>query len=112
MTNTGRKLWIFLGSVVLMFALADLPGRTPRAEPDNTAQLLEDLAHKQCGETIGFHYKRAKLGIPNTTTNAAGDVLIAQVFSVPVFGYAERVDQTAMCVLRRSGQFEFGVAAR
>lgn len=113
MTNTERKLGIFLGSVVLMFALADLPGRTPAAPPDRTAELLEDHAHKQCAETIHFHHKRAKLGIPNTTTNAAGDVLIAQMFSVPVFGYAERVDLMGMCVLRRAtGEFEFGVAEK
>lgn len=110
MSNTDRKIWIFFGSLVLMFALADLPGRTPAPPPDNTAKLLEDRAHAQCAETIGFHYKRAKLGIPNTTTNAAGDVLIAQVFNVPVFGYSERLEQTAMCVLRRSGEFEFGVS--
>lgn len=112
LTATDRKIYMLVGAGLLVAALADLPGREPHPAPDNTAKLLEDRAHAQCAETIGFHYKRAKLGIPNTTTNAVGDVLIAQVFSVPVFGYAERVEQTAMCVQRRSGEFEFGVAQR
>lgn len=110
MTNTDRKIWTLIAAGFVVLALQDLVGREPRVPPDNAVKLLEDRAHAQCAETIGFHYKRAKLGIPNTTNNAAGDVLIAQVFSVPVFGYSERFEHTAMCVLRRSGEFEFGVS--
>lgn len=72
-------------------------------------EVVEQSAIAQCAEGVGFANPRAKLGFNVVRHNPAGDVLVEQPFSVPVFGHRERDEYTARCVLRRSGSFEFEV---
>lgn len=88
---------------------ARAPERAAAESKATAAQLLQQSASDQCREAIEFTNRRAKFGFDVVKLAKNGDILIEQAFSVPVFGMAERDNFTARCVLRKNGNFEFGV---
>lgn len=83
---------------------------TPERESKAAAtEILQQSAIAQCREAVEFTNRRAKMGFDNVKTTKRGDILVEQPFSVPVFGMAERDNYIARCVLRKNGNFEFGI---
>lgn len=97
---------------LLMLAAADLPGYLKRAPvrqaEEATRSILETSAQAQCVEAIKFTNRRAEMGF-NVVKHEAGHIFIEQPFSVPVRGFTKPDEYTARCVLRKSGDFEYGV---
>lgn len=102
-------------------AAAGVPDAMKRAETANPAwaeqerktvalgEVLQQSAIAQCREAVEFTNRRARMGFDNVKTTKRGDILVEQPFSVPVFGMVERENYIARCVLRKNGNFEFGI---
>lgn len=115
LTTRNRRLGAWLGALTLGAAMLIAPDRTPdprraiEASQASAREVVEQSAAAQCIESIVFVNHRAKMGFNNVKHTPAGDVLIEQPFSVPVFGYNERDEYRARCALRKNGSFEFEV---
>lgn len=115
LTTKARRMATLGALLALIVAGLMSPARPPnpqhvaRASQEAAREIVEQSAIAQCAEAIAFTNRRAKLGFSNVKHTAAGDVLVEQPFSVPVFGYNERDEYRARCALRKNGSFEFGV---
>lgn len=99
--------------LILLAMVTHDPARADRevaaASAQSATEILHTSAIAQCREAVEFTNRRAKMGFDNVKTTKRGDILVEQPFSVPVFGMAERDNYIARCVLRKNGNFEFGV---
>lgn len=102
--------------LLLGFAAADwkdfkaqAPARAAVETQVAVGEVLQQSAIAQCREAVEFTNRRAKMGFDNVKTTKRGDILVEQPFSVPVFGMVERDNYIARCVLRKNGNFEFGI---
>lgn len=115
-TRTHRYLAFGALLVLVAFAAADFRGfmaqapiREAHAAEQSQTEILQQSAIAQCREAVEFTNRRARMGFDNVKTTKRGDILVEQPFSVPVFGMVERDNYVARCVLRKNGNFEFGV---
>lgn len=99
--------------ILLLAAVTHDPARADRSAVADSKvaawEILQQSAIAQCREAVEFTNRRAKMGFDNVKTTKRGDILVEQPFSVPVFGMAERDNYIARCVLRKNGNFEFGI---
>ena len=113
-TRTHRVVAGGLLLVTVGLAIATTDPTRVAAAPERDSkvaawEILEQSAIAQCREAVEFTNRRAKMGFDNVKKTKRGDILVEQPFSVPVFGMAERDNYIARCVLRKNGNFEFGI---
>lgn len=112
-SRAERWSLLAIGVLFAFFAILNpgTGGKDSIAESKAVAsEILETSAIEQCKTAITARDHRARFGFNAVMTNDAGDVLVEQPFTAPVFGLIERDEFIARCALRKNGRFEFSVS--
>lgn len=114
-SRAERWSLIAIGALFALFTIVNLGGHDPKARrvaesKQMAREILEQAAVDQCKGAIALKDPRSRFDLLlGVMTNDAGDVLVEQPFTAPVFGLIERDEFVARCALRKNGRFEISI---